>query len=152
VREMAKFTRLIGWCLIVLTWLPQVASAEEAESDRTGTLIVEVQGLQSSAGKVRFVLFNSEKTYLKKAFKSAVLDIDKNACVWVASDLPYGEYALAVHHDVDGSGKMERHWYGRPKEPGGFSNDAPAKLGPAKYDRAKLVIDASERRIQVTVK
>jgi uncharacterized protein (DUF2141 family) len=46
-------------------------------------------------------------------------------------ELPYGIYAVLVHHDIDASGKMERHWYWKPKVPTGVSNDAPARFGPA---------------------
>jgi len=144
----------MGRLLLVaaLVLLPLSLSADETTPTSEGTLVVTVLGLKSSAGNVRFVLFNSKESYLKESFKSAIVEIENETCVWVAADLPHGEYALAVHHDVNGNGEMERHWYGKPKEPGGFSNDAPARFGPAKYDEARLVLDTPEKRIQVTVK
>ena len=64
----------------------------------------------------------------------------------------YGVYAVLVHHDVAGSGAMERHWYGKPKEPTATSNDAPSKFGPPKFKKAKFTFDTPSHIITITVK
>jgi uncharacterized protein (DUF2141 family) len=50
------------------------------------------------------------------------------------------------------SGTMERHWYGKPKEPSGTSNDAPAKFGPPKFKNAKFRFESPTLTLTVTVK
>jgi uncharacterized protein (DUF2141 family) len=50
------------------------------------------------------------------------------------------------------SGTMERHWYGKPKEPTGASNDAPAKFGPPKFKNAKFQLESPTLTLTVTVK
>lgn len=126
------------------------ATAEGAEL--TGTLIVRVQGLRSGDGNLRFVLFDSKKNFLKSPVRAEIVEIEDLQGTWMIEELPYGTYAVLVHHDIDASGKMERHWYGKPKEPTGSSNDAPARFGPPKFEKAKFQLEATTLTLTVTVK
>jgi len=73
----------------------------------SGTLIVRAQGLDSSDGNLCFVLFNSKKNFLKSPTRAEIIEIENKQGIWMIDDLPYGVYALLVHHDVDASGVME---------------------------------------------
>lgn len=129
------------------------ASADGDEPDNgSGTLIVRAQGLESSDGNLRFVLFDSKKNFLKSPTHAEIVEIEDRQGTWILDDLPHGVYALLVHHDVDASGVMERHWYGKPKEPTGASNDAPAKFGPPKFKDARFSFESPSLTITVTVK
>ena len=163
--ELAHYAEIIAAIAVVVSLLggpllPAVAEADEtadseeivvADSD-TGTLIVHVQGLTSDDGNLRFVLFDSKENFLKRPVRAEIVEISNRQGTWTVADIPLGEYAVLVHHDVDGSGKMERHWYGKPKEPTGASNDAPARFGPPKYKAAKFELDSPERTLTITVR
>jgi uncharacterized protein (DUF2141 family) len=125
-------------------------TAESA--DLTGTLIVCVRGIMSGDGNLRFVLFDSEKNFLKNPVRAEVVEIKDQQGTWTIEELPYGVYAVLVHHDIDTSGTMERHWYGKPKEPTGVSNDAPARFGPPKFKNAKFQLESPTLTVTVTVK
>ena len=120
--------------------------------DLTGTLIVRVQGLTSGEGNLRFVLFDSKKNFLKHPVRAEVVEIGDQQGTWTIEELPYGTYAILVHHDINTSGTMESHWYGKPKEPTGTSNDAPAKFGPPKFKNAKFQLESPTLTLTVTVK
>lgn len=126
--------------------------AGRAAADETGTLSVEVQGLKSNDGELRFVIFGSKKAFLKRPVRAEVLKIEGQEGTWTVDDLPYGTYAVLVHHDLDASGKMERHWYGKPKEPTGTSNDPPARMGPPLWKKASFQFAAPALTIVITVK
>jgi len=117
----------------------------------TGTLIVNVPNLQSDDGDLRFVMFDSSKSFLKNPARAEIVEISARQGSWIVEDLPYGTYAVLVHHDVDGSGKMERHWYGKPKEPTGVSNDAPSRFGPPKFKRAKFEFAVPSMTMTISV-
>jgi len=124
-----------------------------AELERvTGTLIVNVSNLQSDEGDLRFVMFDSKKHFLKNPVRAEIVQISGDQASWVVADLPYGTYAVLVHHDVNGSGKMERHWYGKPKEPTGVSNDAPSKFGPPKFKHAKFEFEEPSLTMEIVVR
>jgi uncharacterized protein (DUF2141 family) len=118
----------------------------------TGTLIVHVRGLTSGEGNLRFVLFDSKKNFLKHPVRAEVVEIMDQQGTWTIEELRYGTYAVLVHHDINTSGTMERHWYGKPKEPTGASNDAPAKFGPPKFKNAKFQLESPTLTLTVTVK
>jgi len=128
---------------------PQDSAAGET---RAGTLIVRVAGLQSSEGSLRFVMFATKQDFLKNAYRAEVLEIIDRQATWTVEDLPFGEYAVLVHHDIDGSGVMERHWYGKPQEPTGTSNDAPARFGPPKFKKAKFPFESPQQTLTITVR
>ena len=129
-----------------------ILSAAAWSADSSGTLIVRVEGLQSSEGKLRFVMFDSKENFLENAFRAEVIEIEDRQGTWIVEDLPFGAYAVLVHHDVDGSGAMERHWYGKPKEPTGTSHDAPSRFGPPKFKKARFAFDSPSQTIVITVR
>ncbi len=147
VMKMLRFRDLLAvqFCALLLC-VSFVASASD-----TGTLTVQVQGLTSNDGNLRFALFDSKKNFLKQPIRAEVVEISDQQGTWIIEDLPFGEYAVSAHHDIDGNGKMELHWYGKPKEPTGVSNDAPARMGPPKYKKAKFQFDAPEMTLTIKV-
>ena len=137
-------------CVILLGNPVGQVSANGA--DITGTLIVRVGGLTSGEGNLRFVLFDSKMNYLKRPVRADVVEIMDQQGTWTVEELPYGTYAVLVHHDINTSGTMERHWYGKPKEPTGASNDASAKFGPPKFEDAKFQLESPTLTLTITVK
>ena len=125
--------------------------ADPAAAADDGTLEVSVKGLTSSDGNLRFVVFNSRKTFPKRPLHAAVVDIDGEVVTWTVEDLPFGTYAVLVHHDADGSGKMERHWYGKPKEPTGTSNNPPPRMGPPQWKKASFEFAAPTLTIEISL-
>ncbi len=121
-------------------------------ADLAGTLIVHVRGLSSGDGNLRFVLFDSKKNFLKSPVRAEIVEIEEQEGTWIVEELPYGTYAVLVHHDLNTSGTMERHWFGKPKEPTGVSNDALAKFGPPKYENAKFQLESPALTLTITVK
>lgn len=161
---MRSFTRLILTAALAALVSPasagadkesdQAASAEQRVGDdvETGTLIVNIENLASDDGNLRLVLFDSPQNFLKRPVRAEIVAIEGRQGTWTVQDLPYGVYAVLVHHDLDGSGIIERHWYGKPKEPTGASNDAPARFGPPKFKDAKFVFATRMMTIQVAVR
>ena len=146
---------LLGSALVFATATGQETSGQENQmlaEPKVGTLFVNVSGLASDAGTLRFVMFDSKKDFLKRPVRTEIIEIKDQQGTWTTENLPYGVYAVLVHHDIDGSGKMQRHWYGKPKEPTGASNDAPAKFGPPKFKKARFQFEAPTKTIEITIK
>lgn len=124
--------------------------ASAAKGD-TGTLIVEVSNLEFNAGKVRFALFDSHENFFKTAVAYGTLEAVDNGATWVVTDLPFGTYAVTVHHDVNDNGEMEQHWYGKPKEPTGASNNPSTKFGPPSFRKSKFDFASAELTLRINV-
>jgi uncharacterized protein (DUF2141 family) len=59
-----------------------------------------------------------------------------------------GRYAIAVFHDLNGNGKLDRNFIGLPQEPYGFSNDTDRRGIPS-FEGA--LVDVKDPTTSVTV-
>ena len=130
--------------LVLAAW-SSLAAAE------TGRLIVQLQGIESDAGDLRFVIFDSKETFLKRPIRAEALKNKGQRVTWTVEGLPYGSYAVLVHHDLNANGKMERKWYGKPKEPTGTSNNPPARMGPPLWKKAMFELSSPTLTITIQV-
>lgn len=150
---MRKINRKHVLALMIAALLTAIQSVSGDDAIvRSGTLLVRVDSLASNDGQLRFVLFDTKKTFLKRPLRAEAFEIVDYKGSWIVDDLPFGTYAVLVHHDVNGNGKMERHWYGKPKEPSGVSNDPPPRMGPPKFDAAKFEFKEDQQTIVIAVK
>ena len=63
--------------------------------------------------------------------------------------LPQGHYALALIHDENGNGKLDKLLM-VPREGFGFSRDAPVRMGPPAFDKA--VFNTSDQVTRITLR
>ena len=138
--------------IAAVLWLFMAGQAFGQADGSNGTLEVAVSGLDSDKGVLRFALFDSEQDFMKQPVRADLVEVADGQGVWVVEDLPFGTYAVLVHHDLDANGKMERHWYGKPKEPTGASNDAPSRFGPPKFRDARFEFESERLTLPITVK
>ena len=66
--------------------------------------------------------------------------------------VPPGTYAAQAFHDEDDNGRLNRSMLGLPKEAMGFSNDAPMRMGPPKFDAAAFEIGPRGTTIRLTLR
>lgn len=57
--------------------------------------------------------------------------------------VPNGRYAIALVHDENGNGKLDKQLL-MPREGFGFSRDAPVRLGPPSFSRAAFTVEGEE--------
>jgi uncharacterized protein (DUF2141 family) len=106
------------------------------------TLTVDIVGAEPPIGQLIVSVYGSEETFLKSSVAS------KNAPVLptgsariVFADLPSGEYAIAVTHDENGDGALDRV-SGVATEAYGFSNNARGRSGPPAWSLVRFTISA----------
>lgn len=130
------------------------ATAGASEGAGGSTLTVKVAGLRSNHGQVVLALFDSPESYAERRQpkRSARLAPEDGSCEWVVTALESGTYALAVYHDRNGNGELDRRALGMPKEPFGFSNNPATPFGPPSFERAGFVVDGPEQLIEVRLK
>ena len=107
-------------------------------SAQTFNLTVKISGLKNNTGVVQVGLFNSEKGFLKSAYKGVSSEIKSNGAVVTFLNLPKGEYAVSAYHDKNSNTKLDTNFMGIPKEDVACSNNAKGMMGPPKYEDAKF--------------
>jgi len=121
-----------------------------------GRLHVIVPDLASDAGQVRiwvhdattFVQSNFEKRDDADRLQLVAVTIENRQAEWISDPLPYGDYAVAVHHDANGDGLIN---FGKllPTEALGYSNYDGGIAGYPDFDTARFTLDTPERDVRV---
>jgi uncharacterized protein (DUF2141 family) len=62
-----------------------------------------------------------------------------------------GSYSIAVFHDTNGNGKLDRNFIGLPSEPYGFSNDV-GRRGAPNIDAARIVVREPSTTIVIPIR
>lgn len=132
--------------LAVVSFLPIGVRA-----DATGDVVLELDGLRSDRGEVRGALYASADGWTSEgreiASCRAHVERRRARCVFVG--VAPGAYAVALLHDEDDDGHMDRDLFGLPQEGYAFSNDAAPSLGPPSFTSARFVHEAAESILHV---
>tara|TARA_B100000780_G_scaffold110637_1_gene77426 strand:+ start:245 stop:730 length:486 start_codon:yes stop_codon:yes gene_type:complete len=54
--------------------------------------------------------------------------------------LPHGEYAISLFVDSNGNKKIDKNFFGIPKEQYGFSNNVMGRMSAPSFDQAKFMV------------
>lgn len=113
---------------------------ESVNDPQTG-IRVSIQNLRSNKGHILISLFRNGNGYPdepEKAIRKQRLSIaDKSATV-IFPGLPSGQYAIAILHDENDDEKMNKNFFGIPKEGYGFSNNVTGTFGPPSFSKASF--------------
>lgn len=121
--------------------------------DPIGKIRVVITGFDSDEGKAAIALSNSAETFLtRNVVKGVTVAITGGQAEYVFEDLPFGTYAVAVYHDENDNGEMDKNFLGIPTEDYGFSNNARGTFGPPGFDQAKFQLESSEITVEIVVK
>lgn len=135
---------LIGILMLLLWLLPA----------RAADFKITIAGLRNTKGVLRVSLYDREETFLEADSRVASLRLQ----VWSQPmqvcfmGLPPGTYAVTVHHDEDGDGKLNRNLVGIPHEGYGFSNDARGIVGPPTFAQTGITLQHQDIQITITMR
>ncbi len=139
--------------LIVFSVAMSFAPSLLAQSGGQGSVILKITGLRSEKGQVKIAVFNSSEKWLgEEPVYSSTIKVDGQSVTWKMNDVPYGDYGVAVFHDENSNGKMDKNILGMPLEPYGFSNNVRITFGPPKWDNAKFAVKGSTTEVSIEVK
>ena len=119
------------------------------------SLTVTVSNIKNTNGQILVGLFNSKESFPTKGQEykgNIVYPIKGNSITTSFNNIPEGDYAIAVIHDEDRSGKLEKNIFGIPMEQYGFSNNAYGKFGPPTFESAAIKVDKNDLSITINLK
>jgi uncharacterized protein (DUF2141 family) len=139
------FRSIIAAVLLAAT--VQTAEAQTA----SGAVAIQLSGLQPQ-GQVMVQIFNSEAGYRGgRAVGATMARVNSDTAQVRFADLPAGQYAVRLFHDVNGDGQMNTNPFGIPTEPYAFSNNARGQFGPASWADAAFTVAATETTQQISL-
>lgn len=122
------------------------------EIQQNGTLEVTVTNVENGDGKIRAVLFRGADGFPdenKKAYRSLSVNARENKTTLIFENIPYGDYAISLLHDVNENGEMDSNLFGYPQEGYGISNNKTSGLSMPKYNDARFQMDESHKNLLI---
>ena len=124
-----------------------------AQSAGRATVNLKVTGLRSEKGQVRIAVFNSSEKWLgEDPVYSSTINVDGQSVTLKFTNVPNGDYGIAVFHDENKNGKMDKNFLGIPLEPYGFSNNVRVTFGPPKWENAKFGVKSPTTDVSIEVR
>ncbi|MBJ2174623.1 DUF2141 domain-containing protein [Aureibaculum sp. A20] len=118
-------------------------------SQSTFNLKVSIEGLNSDEGKLFVAIYDHRDDFLKNPYQGEITEIINGKAMVEFNQLPQGTYAISSFHDENNNGKLDKNYFGIPKEPNACSNNAKARLGPPKYVDAKFNLEKENTSIKI---
>ncbi len=116
---------------------------------QTGKIEIEVSNINNEKGIIYIGVYNNSTTFPKAdVVLEKKIKAKKTSISHVFENVEIGNYAVAIYHDEDESGKINRYFFGMPSEDYGFSRN-PKVFGLPKYEDCNF--ELKENKI-VTVK
>ncbi|MEZ5744738.1 MAG: DUF2141 domain-containing protein [Sphingomonadaceae bacterium] len=129
--------------LVPALTLALAAPLLHAASLPSGHVSATVTGLRSTEGKVLACL-----TARPQHFPQCEKDPEARSLIVKAGarvnldfgNVPAGEYAIAIIHDENANGRLDKRLM-MPREGFGFSQNAPVRFGPPSFGKAAFEVD-----------
>lgn len=97
---------------------------------------LKIQNIKNTKGTMRIAFYKKGSDFPENSgisFAKETKIIQKGELVLKFSDIPHGEYAVAIFHDENGNKKIDKNLFGLPTEPYGFSRNFKPKFSAPEY-------------------
>lgn len=134
-----------------LTALTGVLIPTLTEANTTGDLQIVVDGVQRQQGQVCISLFAGSQGFpdrSDRAIRAQCVPVGKRTAV-TFGNIALGNYAIAVYHDRNGNGKLDRNFLGIPTEGFGFSRNPVIRTGAPRFSEAAVFVAGTETTTQI---
>ncbi len=138
--------KIILTCFLFVAQLPS-----NKQKQSTGTITVQISGVEESKGILHISLYNSARgfpTSKESAVKTYRIEVVKGKQKFTIPEIPYGKYAISCFHDVNSNNKIDVNFLGIPKEKVGTSNN-PLSIGIPSFEDATFQLNDSTINLQI---
>ncbi|WP_448265121.1 DUF2141 domain-containing protein [Nostoc sp. DSM 114159] len=131
---------------VLLATLASISFAKTVNAEPTATLNVVVNGIHHQKGEICFRVYASEKGFPMSSAseaQSGCAKITGSSVTKKFSGLKPGTYAVAVVDDQNGDRKLNKDFFGIPKEGFGISKNPTVSIqtGTPKFRDASFVVN-----------
>jgi len=114
-------------------------------------ITVTVTNINTMSGNIHVGLFNTSKHFLieGKEYQTASKKVEDDSIVIVLNDIPKGNYAISLYHDINADKECNLNFFGAPVEPFGFSNNYRPIISKPSFDDCKI---NANRDLEVWIK
>ncbi len=108
-------------------------------------LTIEVDNIKEEKGTVVFSVYSNSKDFLKqgKEYISGKIKVVAKFLRITVSDMPEGDYAVAIFQDLNDDGDCNVNKLGVPKEPYGFSTNYKPTIKAPVFKTVSFCLDSN---------
>ena len=120
-------------------------NAPAQPTTRLESVRVQINGIRNTNGDIACAIFNAAEGYPEestKAYKFIRMASPGNSAICQFNDIPPGTYAIAVLHDENANGKLDKNFLGIPREGYGASNNVRPKMSAPAFKDAAFSVKA----------
>ena len=144
--------RCVAWLVVLM--FANLSAVAFAQSKCPG-IHVQILNIRNSTGIVACALFESPAGFPTEILRSArnvmVLKIQEAQARCDFENIPPGTYAIAVIHDENMNGKLDKTWLGVPKEGYGFSNGVIGVADAPSFSAASFPYDGQNLDLTISL-
>ncbi len=121
-----------------------IATFPESSFGQAKSIEINIPNIKSDKGEILIALFNKSDGFpenANNAFQTAKMKAKKGLQIMTLHNISDGRYALAVFHDENGDGKMNKNMLGIPKEGYGVSNNVKNLMSAPTFKEASFVVN-----------
>lgn len=109
-------------------------------------LTVKVIGIKQIKGQILIGIYNSNESFPleDKTFTGGTVEVDSTSVEYTFDDIPNGTYCVALVHDENSNGAMDKGLFGIPKEGYAFSNNIFGTFGAPKFDQISFIVEENK--------
>ncbi len=149
--------RMIG--VLFFAFFGAIAHACDSRADTvnnlTSRLTVEVAGFNNQQGQVCVSIFANSQGFPHQRKNVVQRQCTKITSIPIAitfTDLKAGSYAVAVIHDVNGDGTLNRNDLGMPIEGYGFSRNPATRTKAPEFNDSAVLVAGPNTNVQIQLK
>lgn len=115
----------------------------------TGSIELTIQNINDESGTIKIALYDSPDDFPKqtKAYKVGEVSAQQPQVKYSFENIPDGDYAIAIYHDVNSDDELNFKMFFIPKEPYGFSNNFVPKYSKPKFDDARFAVEGDTKLV-----
>jgi uncharacterized protein (DUF2141 family) len=126
-----------------------LSTPDHPVSPEKTNLRVEIHNVRVLEGAVYIALFRPGKDFPEGAPIEGKKLYAGSKSLHTTFSVEPGEYAVAVYHDENGNGKMDKRMFGIPKEPYGFSNNFKPLMSAPRFSDCQFSVGDKGKAISI---
>jgi uncharacterized protein (DUF2141 family) len=116
------------------------------------SLVLKISNIKNTKGKIRVAFYNSTASFPKENkffFAKEFTIANTGEMSFSITEIPYGNYAVAVFQDINNNQTLDKNFVGYPKEPFGFSNNYKPVISAPKFADCSFSFSKSSGTISI---
>ncbi|MBW4596786.1 MAG: DUF2141 domain-containing protein [Brasilonema angustatum HA4187-MV1] len=140
------------WSFLLLIDVIFMTFISSAKAVSNSSLTVTINGLKNQRGQVCLSVFSGGRgfpTSSDRAVAARCVKLENAPLTVKFENLKAGNYAIAVFHDANSDGILNRNLLGIPTEEFGFSQNPKILTGPPKFGDCAVLVAGPQTNIQI---